>query len=507
MVAPALSLPRVALFLLITAMLAAVPLAAQVDPARPAEKPLRVAADGSGDFKTIQEAVDKAEPGAVIRIAAGTHAGPVRITKPLTLEGAGWNTTEVTSAYDASGFEDLKAGAELQSRMEAAETDEKRAAAMREFFAKYGPKPVLYIGGAEGVTVRGVRFALTGNMPEEGAIQFGWAVFVEGGKAMIESCAVAGSPASGIGISSGADVTVKDCLVAGVWATGIEVGNEPGQDDTRARIIGCTVRNCYSRGITFYGVDRRSRVEGCAISGSAWHGIRYDDASPVIEGNRIFANAGSGIYASGRTKALVTGNLFVENVGSGMWCHHGSGDLVEGNTFARNGGSGIGVLGPSSPTITRNVFFSNPTAVSTGHIGEEGTDGRYVGPIAVEKNLFWQNERNGYWGADSERREGGDEADPAKEAARLAAHGENLLADPKFVDPAAGDYTLAPDSPARAIKAGAGAVPGADSDWPLLVPEKVMIASREADDAEDEARRRSRPRTAWSAAPACRRWC
>jgi len=472
--------------LLLIVVLASGPLAAQAEEARPADKPLRVAADGSGDFKTIQEAVDKAAPGAVIRIAAGTHAGPVRITKPLTLEGAGWNTTEVASAYDASGFEDMKARAELESRMDAAKTDEERVAARREFLAKYGPKPVLYLGGAGGVTVRGLRIALTGDVPEEGVVMFGWAVAVEGGKAAIESCAVMGSPASGIGVSSGADVTVKDCLIAGVWSTGIEVGNEPGQD-TRARIVGCTVRNCHHRGITLYGVDRRSLVEGCAISGSAWHGIRYDHASPVIRGNRIFANARCGIYASGRTEALVTGNVFVENEMTGMSCYHGSRDCVEGNTFARNRRSGIEVLGSSAPTIERNVFFANPTAVLTGHIADEGARSQYVGPTAVRKNVFWKNEKNGYWGAESERKKGGDETDPAKEAARLAAGGENRLADPKFADPASGDYTLPPDSPARAIQAGAGPVPGTGSDWPLLPAEKVMLASREAEEAEEGA--------------------
>ena len=48
-------------------------------------------------------------------------------------------------------------------------------------------------------------------------------------------------------------------------------------------------------------------------SGTAWHGVRYDDASPTLTANHIFANARSGIYASGKTSAIIKDNLFTAN--------------------------------------------------------------------------------------------------------------------------------------------------------------------------------------------------
>ena len=284
--------------------------------------------------------------------------------------------------------------------------------------------------------------------------------------------------------------------MAGIWNTGIEVVREDG-DATRARLLGCTIRTCHHRGVVLGGVDHETRVEGCAISGSAWHGIRYDHASPTIIANRIFDNARFGIYASGQTEAVIRGNLVLDNAMAGIGCWFHNRDTIEGNTFARNKRAGLEVLGASSPVIRRNVFFASPTAIGTSDIGDDDDEepGRaYEGPVAVEQNVFWQNEQNGFWGPRAERPEAGtagaQDSSPEKEAARLAKAGGNLLADPKFVDTAAGNYTLAPDSPARVLKAGADPVPGLDTAWSVQPEEEAILATRRADQDEQDAEER-----------------
>ena len=47
-------------------------------------------------------------------------------------------------------------------------------------------------------------------------------------------------------------------------------------------------------------------------------GIRYDGSAPHVVGNLIFDNQRSGIYASGKTTALVEGNVFL-GTGSSHW--------------------------------------------------------------------------------------------------------------------------------------------------------------------------------------------
>jgi parallel beta-helix repeat protein len=61
-----------------------------------------VAPDGSGDARTLGEALQRAAPGAVIRLVAGEHrlVAPLTLNQPVTLEGAGRDLTRVVSAND-----------------------------------------------------------------------------------------------------------------------------------------------------------------------------------------------------------------------------------------------------------------------------------------------------------------------------------------------------------------------------------------------------------------------
>jgi parallel beta-helix repeat protein len=65
---------------------------------------LVVAADGSGDFRSVEEALQKAQPGATLYLKAGTHrlAHPLALDKPLTLIGEGMETTRIVC--DGEGY-------------------------------------------------------------------------------------------------------------------------------------------------------------------------------------------------------------------------------------------------------------------------------------------------------------------------------------------------------------------------------------------------------------------
>jgi hypothetical protein len=118
----------------------------------------------------------------------------------------------------------------------------------------------------------------------------------------------------GVRIAAGADVEIRDSLVAAVWGTGVAVSGATGGSGpvSRLYLVESEARNCYHRCVTIGPNCNSTVIERCRISGSAWHGIRYDHAAPTITGNALFGNARFGIYASGRTTATVRGNLFGE---------------------------------------------------------------------------------------------------------------------------------------------------------------------------------------------------
>ncbi|NQT91810.1 MAG: hypothetical protein HQ559_03545, partial [Lentisphaerae bacterium] len=64
---------------------------------------LTVAHDGSGTHSSIQKAIDAADPGATVRIGSGLYAGNLVITKPLMLEGAGWDKSRIAPGVVWSG--------------------------------------------------------------------------------------------------------------------------------------------------------------------------------------------------------------------------------------------------------------------------------------------------------------------------------------------------------------------------------------------------------------------
>jgi len=63
---------------------------------------LYVKVDGSGDFPTIQAAVDAACPGTVLHLGEGTYSEHVRIDKDLRLVGAGKHKSTIKTAMKGS---------------------------------------------------------------------------------------------------------------------------------------------------------------------------------------------------------------------------------------------------------------------------------------------------------------------------------------------------------------------------------------------------------------------
>jgi parallel beta-helix repeat protein len=216
------------------------------------------------------------------------------------------------------------------------------------------------------------------------------------------------------------------------------------------------VRNCYHRCVTI--VTDEATVERCRISGSAWHGIRYDNCSPKILNNQIFGNARSGIYASGRTRATVAGNVFWRNEMDAISCWFNNVDTIERNTITGNLREGIAVVGGSKPTLSRNIFARNPIAVTCSKVASRGQPLAEApsGDPRIEANFFFENPGQVQDG----------------EVAKPLPPG-NQSADPKVAD-ASDNFRLAADSPARLANAGAADPIAFASPFPIQ-PEETSI--------------------------------
>jgi parallel beta-helix repeat protein len=407
-----------------------------------ADIPADAIAVKAGD--SIQQVIDGAKPGATIVVAAGEFAEAISINKPITLIGAGWDKTIVGPTKTGALTQQQKD--DFFKRLDATNDPEERTRIAMEL-AAVTQTPTLTITGAHDVVIRGLRFRGPEMKKLGNKLTPDTLVRIDNAAAAIDGVAVVGPFSNGVTIVNGSDVTIANSLVAGLWGTGVQVAG------AKLHLADSDLRNCYSRCLTIAGEG--SVIERNRISGSAWHGIRYDGCSPTITGNLIFGNARSGIYASGKTAAKVTGNIFWRNEMDGMSCWFANADQVEGNTFVDNLREGIAVLGGSTTLLKNNIFAGSPIAVMAGAIG--GDKEQTIATPQIESNVFWNN----------------------PDALKIAADSKPLptgndTLDPKFVAAAKSDFTLSPDSPARQRGIGAAdavALAGAFA----ITPEELEI--------------------------------
>lgn len=420
---------------------------------------LTVAKDGQADYRSIQEAIVTAPANAVLRIAPGVYEEHLTISKPITLEGAGWDkTTIMTKAGVAEVFE--QATQEYGRRVRQAESDEQRKATRTEFEAKlrggdFGESTVL-VTNTDAVVIRDLKISSPGRSIERRLLP-GSVVRFDNSQARLSGCVVIEGPGDGISIAGGSDVEIRNCLVAAVWSTGIVIAADEGLGP-KTRILDTDVRNCHYAGIRIGPGCDSTVVKRCRISGAAWHGIRYDDASPTIDNSLIFANARCGIYASGETKALVSDNVFYKNEMDGISCWADNKDSVLANTFASNLRAALRIINNSQPAIARNIFYDHPEAIAFNPT---------TGPTAADglgKNIYWNN-RQAVAGKDKDLQDGVD-------------------VDPGFVNAVENNFSLALDSPARKMNFGIADPIAFDSPWPLQPQELAIIPDGDTRDSK-----------------------
>jgi serine/threonine protein kinase len=424
-----------------------------------------VLTNGQGTHATIQAALDAAPDGAVVRIGPGRFDELPLIRKPVVLIGEGWDKTVIGPMKSFTDIPDDVMN-EANRRWKEAASEEERRKLREEFAAKHG-SPVLRIVDTKGVQLRDLRFTLPGRAPEGKLLQAS-VVAAWNSEFDMQDCAVVGSPGNGIVLGDNSGASIRHCLIAATWNTGIRIAT-PGSSNL-VTVSDCDIRNCHYAGITISRQQGEVKIEQCRISGASWHGIRYDGCSPVIVCNRIFGNARCGIYASGKTAAIVRGNVLWKNGMSGVACWYENTDRIEANSFVGNLREGLAVLGASDPLIERNIFWNNPQGVQQGTISGRSAGAKPVGRPRLTGNLFWSN------------------AVPLEVYASLEFTGTNRpprlsLADfpgntggdPGFVNAAEGDFTPAPGGTAGQSGQGARAVPAVQSPWPLQPEEQPIL--------------------------------
>lgn len=326
------------------------------------------------DHKTIQAAIDTAQPGGVVTVAPGKYPERIRLKAGIVLRSRG---------DDTKGTDGLK-------RAEATVIDGGGEA---------GKQPGVVM--AEGSTLDGFTVTNVGVYDEttwkkhfdskgeelgdeEGSVQAEGtvpAVGIRGVNCTVTNCIVHHNGDVGIGITGRAGTKtaplVTDNLVHRNMGGGIGVaeGSEAivrgntCKENLRAG-IGCrkanpVVTDNLCSGNVRAGIGCREgatpvfRGNTCVRNRRAGIGIRMEGTAPVVEGNTCDENEMAGIGCRDGASPVIRKNLCRKNKLAGIGCRDGARPLIVGNECKDNEASGIGLQGKAEAVIQKNTCAGN----------------------------------------------------------------------------------------------------------------------------------------------------
>ena len=360
----------------------------------------QVFVDGTGDAPTIQAAIDSAATGDTVRVGPGVYHELIDfLGKDLvvcSVEGPETTVLQGTLTKPYHATVSLKNG-------------ESRSAVLEGFTVTTGVPGILLVDSEP--TIR--NNVITQNHCNFGAGISGGGYSLSPLAPLIENNRILDNTVT----RSGAGMFFMGPVVPEIVGNVVQ-GNRAGFGDGGAMYLQPMYSGTLVRGNVI--TDNFAADKG----GGIFLGLVYPGLSAEIAYNLVARNRSTGRARMGKSG----GGIALEAVNA--WVHH---NTIVANTGEGPGGiygGGIAMDDGSSPLIERNII-----ALTT-----LGAGIRCLSPTTatIRDNLAWDN--TGGHGSGT--------------AAGWAQKDGNLIADPLFCNPDAGDFTLSEDSPALSHPAG-----------------------------------------------------
>jgi F-box protein 11 len=274
--------------------------------APPGQKTRVVDPGGSGDHRTIGEAIAAADEGDRIVVRPGTYQEGLVLDRPLEVVGEGDPSAIVVEA--------------------------KRTSAIRLTAA----------------TARVANLRLVATGPSD------WAtVEIQRGRPEVTGCQLTGETVAVVAIRGGADPLLSHNRIGDGTGDGVLVsdgGRGTLEDNEVTANAGVGVRVTTGGDPTL----RRNRIHG-----GRSNGVYVDGARGLLEDNDIFDNSEAEVAITTNGTPHLRRNRIHDGIGDGVSVWHHGGGVLEDNEVYANAGAGVVIRSGAAPTLRRNRVNRN----------------------------------------------------------------------------------------------------------------------------------------------------
>ena len=356
------------------------------------------------DYDTIQGAVDAANDGDVIKVAAGTYTGVsvrsgstqvVYINKSITIQG-GYTLTDWSTAYPITQPTTLDA---------------------------QGGGRVIYITGDISPTLAGLRITGGNAVGLDGTVNLGGSAHDAGGGVYAITATVtlsnntifSNTAATGGGLYLyGSRSIMSGNIISTNIATLYDGGGlymENSAADLNGNILSDNIASGGHGGGLYVSASSVS-FGGNILSGNTARysggGVYLFGSDATVSGNDLIANTaggyGGGLYVGSSSATLNANTLFANTAGGrggGLYLDYSANAGLAGNTILSNtangsvsadGGGGIWVQDSNNITLDANVILSNTASLNCGGVSLNS------GSATLNGNTIAANTAGGYGG-------------------------------------------------------------------------------------------------------------
>ncbi|MFJ3903997.1 right-handed parallel beta-helix repeat-containing protein [Streptomyces sp. NPDC090025] len=292
---------------------------------------LTVDHNGSGEYRTIKEALSHARTGAVISVQPGRYVENLLVT------------TQVTIVADGP-----KGSVEIAPRRDTAITLAAEAVMLTDLLVRGGESDVPVVHAARGQLA----------MRDCEVVGKGWTAVSasDTGSLALRNCRITNPDGAGVVVTSAQPSAVEDSVIEHLGTSAVVV-----VDQGRISVRGCRLRDARGNGVLANG-EARGSVENCEISSTDKPAVALEGSSSLTVQDVTVTGVTVGVYVTSASRTVLENVHVADTTGHGMVVAAGSDPLLRRCGTADTRGSGLLVTGRSRGTYEDCVFLRSAQA-------------------------------------------------------------------------------------------------------------------------------------------------